>query len=184
MAELEYLGKCGKTLLEKHLKENKSNEAQRRLKELLNRIPSDPADIANPNTPPPVQPAPGGRGGITITSRNGQREIIIDGQRIDLNNTHTGPAVVVVRPNPGWLRASRAVSLLEHLGTPEARQVLQVMAQVDREAQPTRDASEALDRLKKCVRMEPRIAQLTEKAEARVPNQDRACSGTLSSASL
>ena len=37
------------------------------------------------------------------------------GQVIDLSRLNAPPVAVVLRPNLGWLRASRAVALLEHL---------------------------------------------------------------------
>jgi RNA polymerase sigma factor (sigma-70 family) len=49
--------------------------------------------------------------------------------------------------SPLWLRAKRAIALLEHIGTPEARQVLQRLATGDAQALPTREASTALERL-------------------------------------
>jgi hypothetical protein len=59
--------------------------------------------------------------------------------------------VIVAPPSPpkDWTRAARAIAILEHIGTPEARAVLKTMSDGVAEAPPTRAASEALDRLNK-----------------------------------
>ncbi len=46
-----------------------------------------------------------------------------------------------------WTRCVRALMLLEHVGTPEAVAVLRAMAQGHPDAQPTRVAKEALQRI-------------------------------------
>ncbi|QEH33002.1 hypothetical protein OJF2_14940 [Aquisphaera giovannonii] len=46
-----------------------------------------------------------------------------------------------------WTRAVRAIALLEHIGTPEARALLKDLASGHPDAQPTRAAAEALRRL-------------------------------------
>ena len=48
-----------------------------------------------------------------------------------------------------WGRSTRAVMILEHLGTPDAVKVLETMATGHKDASPTRAATEALERLKK-----------------------------------
>jgi hypothetical protein len=48
-----------------------------------------------------------------------------------------------------WVRAVRAVTLLEHLATPEARAQLQALAAGESDALPTSAARAALERLKK-----------------------------------
>jgi truncated hemoglobin YjbI len=46
-----------------------------------------------------------------------------------------------------WLRDVRALEVLEHIGTPEARQVLKVLAEGAPEARLTQEAKASLERL-------------------------------------
>ena len=46
-----------------------------------------------------------------------------------------------------WTRAVRGIILLEHIGTPDAVAVLRDISQGHPDAQPTKLASEALDRI-------------------------------------
>lgn len=48
-----------------------------------------------------------------------------------------------------WTRAVRAITLLEHIGTPEAAAVLKTLATGHADAQPTKAAKDALARLEK-----------------------------------
>jgi hypothetical protein len=50
---------------------------------------------------------------------------------------------------PETLRAVRAVEALEHIGTPEAKRVLQGLARGVPEAWQTREAHDALERLRR-----------------------------------
>ena len=50
-------------------------------------------------------------------------------------------------PKKKWTRAVRAEVLLEHIGTPEALAILETMALGDPDAQPTRVAKDALERI-------------------------------------
>jgi hypothetical protein len=54
-------------------------------------------------------------------------------------------------PPPAWLRAARAIAVLENIATPEARQLLESLAAGERDALPTREAKAALERLNKPV---------------------------------
>ena len=51
--------------------------------------------------------------------------------------------------NREWIRATRAIMILEHLGTPDAVKVLETMATGHKDASPTKAAKESLERLKK-----------------------------------
>jgi hypothetical protein len=72
---------------------------------------------------------------------------MIDGQVIDLNAV--GQPAPPPRPNTQWLRAARAVALLETIATPEAQRVLEHLAGGEAEAPPTQQAKAALERLAK-----------------------------------
>jgi len=50
-------------------------------------------------------------------------------------------------PSAEWLRIGRALEVLEHIGSPEARQVLQALAEGAPGAMLTREAKAALERL-------------------------------------
>jgi hypothetical protein len=49
--------------------------------------------------------------------------------------------------SPDQLRALRAVEVLEHIGSPEAREILQSLAKGPQTARLTREAQDSLDRL-------------------------------------
>lgn len=73
-----------------------------------------------------------------------------------LNKTRSGTAVAETvkevsdwKANRNWIRATRAVMILEHLGTADAIKVLEVVATGHADASPTIAAKEALARLKK-----------------------------------
>src|SRR5207237_3132209 len=53
-----------------------------------------------------------------------------------------GKPAAPATPAP-WVRAERAVKVLEQIGTPDALQILQTLAQGEPEALPTRAAKEA-----------------------------------------
>jgi hypothetical protein len=63
--------------------------------------------------------------------------------RVDRLNSNYGTTLV------HWTRAVRAISLLEHIGTPAAEAVLKDLATGHADAQPTKAAKEALKRLGK-----------------------------------
>lgn len=140
--ELEYFGKYIKAELEAAMKDSMKAETKMRLQQLLEKIPSEKK--VEP-MPPPAKGRPGGN--VSIINRNGQITVLIDGQPIDFSKMTPPP------PPPGppqqWIRAVRAVTILEHLATPEARTLLETMANGERDALPTAAAKEALERLKK-----------------------------------
>jgi hypothetical protein len=137
-ADLEYLGKYIRKDLEKLASSKASAEAKRRGAELLERI------VADDPVPPPPKPAGiAGARGVSIINAGGKTTIMIDGKVVDLNPK------VVLPPAPlrGWIRAQRAVAVLEHIGSPEAEELLHAMADGERDAPPTKAAREALNRL-------------------------------------
>lgn len=144
-AEAEYLGKFARPFLEEALKnKDLSLEVKRRLEDVRGQIPAEAKEEARPAAP--VLPRRGGRN-ISVTSGPGGTRIIIDGQVIDPTAMMTPPAPP--RPNTQWLRAVRAVALLETLATPEARTLLEHLAGGESEAPPTQEAKAALERLAK-----------------------------------
>lgn len=138
-AELEYYGKYVKSDLQKALADKAGAEPAKRLKALLNKIP-DPD--AKPKAPPTL---PDPRKGIRLMTFNGK--VLING--IPLESYMTPPALVVTSSPSSWARAARAIAVLEHIGTPQARDLLGRMATGETDALPTIEARAALERLKK-----------------------------------
>ncbi len=136
--EIGYLGKHAKPLIEKALEAKASVEVKGRLTKLMERIKADE----------PIKDDDGGipaGGGVSISTVNGKMTIRVGGKVIDLK-----PRVITKPgPLPTWQRAARAAAVLEHLGTPEARKLLEKLADGEADALPTRAAKEALGRLDK-----------------------------------
>jgi hypothetical protein len=135
--ELEYFGKFARAALEKHLADDASPEAKRAIRVLIDKMPGDEK---TPSLPPKIM----GRS-VSIRSGNGEIQIIIDGKPLDV------AAYVPKLPPPppvGWVRAARATAVLEHLDTPEARRLLEKLADGEPDAPPSKAAKEALERLK------------------------------------
>jgi hypothetical protein len=142
MNELEYFGKYIKAELEAGIKEGATVEAKMRMQQLIEKMP-----VAKKEEPMPLgipKARPGGT--ITVSNVNGQITILVDGKPINM-----APPAPLPPPGPPthWLRAVKAIMILEHIGTPEARQVIEAMAAGESDALPTIAAREALDRLKK-----------------------------------
>lgn len=138
MAELEYLGKYIKTDLEKAQKNNSDAETGSRLKQLLDKMPNEQ------KAPTPMPFKAGAGSSVSVSNINGQIRIMIDGVPLEL--TAQAPSLPP-GPSPQWIRAVRAVTILEHLGTPEAQRILQAIAAGETGALPTAAAQEALKRM-------------------------------------
>jgi hypothetical protein len=137
--ELEYFGKYIKKDLEKAAADSSKPEGRRRAQQLLERIP--PEETAS-------KPAGGGplRGGsVSVSNIGGKATIMIDGKVVDL----TPKAPAPTGPPRRWVRAVRAIAVLEHIGTPEAEELLRGMADGERDALPTKAARQTLQRLHK-----------------------------------
>jgi hypothetical protein len=140
--QLEYLGKYVKTDLEKAAADGKSEEVKRRAKQLLERLPQ--TEKKEPAAGAPGKP---GAQNVQVQNINGQIRIVVNGVQIDPNAAPAkmGPA----GPSPMWIRATRAIAVLEHIGTPEAKQLLEGIAAGEADALPTQQAKAALARMKK-----------------------------------
>lgn len=140
--QLEYLGKYIKADLEKAAADSKSEEVKRRCKQLLERLPED----KKKEGAAPAAGKPGAQN-VQVQNVNGQIRIVVNGVAIDPN---AAPAKAApAGPSPMWIRATRAIAVLEHFGTPEAKEVLETIAQGEADALPTQQAKAALARMKK-----------------------------------
>ncbi|MSU77944.1 MAG: hypothetical protein EXS16_07595 [Gemmataceae bacterium] len=146
-AELEYLGKYIKKELESAAKESGDAETKSRIQQLIEKMPPDPNAKKEPA--PKLAPNLGGARSISVSNVNGQITIIVDGVPLDFSKMAPPPPPAPPGPPSGWRRAVRAVTLLEHLATPEARDILQTIANGESDALPTIAAKEALGRLAK-----------------------------------
>lgn len=134
--ELEYFGKAIRAQLEEVLKSPPSTEVRNQVERLIEASRSE--DGLPPMPPPQIQ----GRS-VSVQNAGGQVKIIIDGKPLDLN-----PKVIEKPgPQPSWVRAARATAVLEHIGTPEAKEILRSLAAGEADVLPTKSAKEALDRL-------------------------------------
>jgi hypothetical protein len=136
--ELEYLGKCIKPHLEQALQNKPSLETATRIKDLLDKMPKPPEKAK----PPVMIPE-------KINS------VAIANGKVKLNGIPLEDLVTpILPPAPSgppsqWIRAARAVALLEHIGTAEARTMLEDLAKGEADAIPTMEAAAALERMKK-----------------------------------
>lgn len=135
--ELEYLGKYIKDDLTKALAAAQGVEPKQRLQQLLDRLPDPAKDKAMPNL--------GNARSISTSIVNGQVRVVVDGVPLDL----TPKAATPVGPPMFWVRAARAGALLEHLGEPGAKPLLESLAGGEEDALPTQAARQALERLNK-----------------------------------
>ena len=137
--ELEYLGKFIKDDLEKALAAAAGIETKQRLQQLVDKLPKKVEE------PKPAQAQRGGAN-VAVIVVNGQQRILVNGVPVDGAGK---PPAAAVGPSMYWVRAVRAIALLEHLGTPEAKQLLEQLAGGEAEALPTETAKAALGRLNK-----------------------------------
>jgi hypothetical protein len=174
--ELEYLGKLAEPALVKALAEHPPLEVRRRLEVLISRFQPVVVMLPNEEllyqtlivTPNPV-PKPAV---IRIEDRDGlilrpaverpvdklpqiattkpliRNPAIMERDMLRLARNHVEFQQVEMVPRlPLWVRAQRAIAMLEKIGTPEARKALESLANGAPEAMPTQQAKAALDRL-------------------------------------
>lgn len=140
--EVDNLGRFAKPVLEEYLKSEISLEARRRIETILAQIPRD----AKSAEKAAVDPPPVGRN-VSVRTVNGQVQIVIDGTTYDLAAVVKKSPDHSASPFRPWLRAVRAIALLESFRTPEARMLLESLAIGEPEAAPTQEALNALKRL-------------------------------------
>jgi hypothetical protein len=138
--KLEYLDRFAKPHLQKALEGKPSAETRKRIEALLKRLPVDEKD--REKAPNPLA----GRN-VSVRSINGQVQIVIDGKKLDL--AALAKPTPAPPPNAQWVRAARAVALLESIGTAEARALLKALAEGEAGARPTDESKAALERLNK-----------------------------------
>jgi hypothetical protein len=139
-AELEYLGKYIKSDLEKALADASGPESKKRIQQLIDRMP---VPVKDAKAPPKGNP---NGASVVVTVVNGQRKVIINGVEVE-GPGNTGP--VAVGPSPYWIRAVRAIAILEDIGTPEAKAIVEELARGEGDALPTEKAKATLERWKK-----------------------------------
>jgi RNA polymerase sigma factor (sigma-70 family) len=106
--------------------------------------PADP-NPAPAAQPPPVAPAP------PLALPQWQHAQAGAGAKLAWTTQPGQPKGISAPGGPprSWVRAARAVGILEHINSPEARQVLEELAQGEADALPTIEAKAALERLDK-----------------------------------
>jgi hypothetical protein len=143
-AELEYFSRFIKSDLEQAMKVASDEETKTRIGKLLARIEAEDKE-AKQKEDKPAAPIGGPGASVSIRTVNGVTTVFINGQPID-----TTPKVITkLGPLQTWVRASRAIGILEHIGTPEAVKLLESLSLGEDNALPTKQAQEALARLKR-----------------------------------
>jgi RNA polymerase sigma factor (sigma-70 family) len=141
--ELEYLGKYVKADLEKAMASKPSLEVAKRLQSLLEKLVPKQNHLGVPGQlyQPPYYNQFGNLGG----------QFGLQGNPFGNYGAYwpITPTITPATPTAYWLRATRAIAILEHIATPEARRVLESLAQGEAEAKPTAEAKHAVDRLSK-----------------------------------
>jgi RNA polymerase sigma factor (sigma-70 family) len=153
--QLEYLGKYVRPQLRKALADKPSLDVSKRIDALMKRVPYDPMDEAedllaelkkdpkNKTVRDKLIKALGGATGsdMGLVYRQANANVGFGTQAMP------GPTPAPAGPSPLWLRAKRAIMVLEHIATPEARDLLKALADGEPDALPTKEAKAALERL-------------------------------------
>ena len=173
--ELEYLGRAARPFLRKALENKPAVEVRQRIVNVLKRLPYNPADEIEDALAELKQDPKSTSVRIKLISRlikdidqaELQKEVVKAQQNspeeyqlliylLQLNRRALRAGANGAKkpetekpPTPTWVRAKRAVAVLEHLGTPEARDLLKAISGGDEEALPTKEAKAALERMGK-----------------------------------
>jgi RNA polymerase sigma factor (sigma-70 family) len=147
--ELEYLGQYARHALEKARDARLAHGARRCVERLLLRLePGGPIlAAAVPAAGSGQRRAPGRAAAVRASVgprastrlKAGSPNEVLPGDGHESGLAPGAPAL--------WLRAARATAVLEHIATPEAQKILQVVADGEPDAMPTRAAKAALKRL-------------------------------------
>ena len=132
---LLWLGEFARPALQNALDGDLTDRARSRISEILENLPGSTRND-------PLRDGLRGSN-VAVSSVNGQVEIMIDGKPLNLSKSQKNDPQ---RRDP-WLRATRAISLLESLGGEEAAAVLENLASGEPGATPTREARIALKNL-------------------------------------
>lgn len=153
-AELEYLGKYVRPQLRKALAANPSLEVKNRIEALIKRMPYDSMEeagdlFAELNKDPQNQAVKARliqvlRGQSNFDATAAAEKYVAS---VGLHSKAMPNPPSASDPSPLWVRAKRAIVVLEHIATPEARDLLKALADGEPEALPTKEAKAALGRL-------------------------------------
>jgi hypothetical protein len=165
---LQYLGRFASPYLRKALEAKPSLDVSKRIEALLEKMPYDPmSEVAvlyakleeNPKDVETrrklIKALAEFRDALKLelpegkTNANGATVATVVRFPEDPKAKMNQPAKRLTGPSPQWVRAKRAVAVLEHIGTAEAREVLKGLADGEPEALPTKEARAALERLGK-----------------------------------
>jgi RNA polymerase sigma factor (sigma-70 family) len=178
--QLEYLGKYVRPHLRQALADKPSLDVSKRIDALLKRLPYDPMDEAedlfaelkkDPKNKAVRDKLIKVLGGSTGNQAYTYAPVVQFGT---VAGAAPAPAPAApAGPSPLWLRAKRAIMVLEHIATPEARELLKALADGEPDALPTKEAKAALERL-----ANPSSARLDIEPEAVPAKETAAPAGT------
>jgi RNA polymerase sigma factor (sigma-70 family) len=147
--ELEYLEHYARPALEKALTGDLTPEARRRMQRLLDRLNARAPIVAGAATAAPTRRRASTAVGASAPAWVGPQAstTIKAGSGTEATPAGGGEGASAPGSSNPWLRAARAIAVLEHIATPEAQKLLQLLADGEPDAIPTREARAALKRL-------------------------------------
>jgi hypothetical protein len=110
------------------------------------------ADVSNPKSRPRLVEIMSGRERDSLAGKDVKYHEFDGGQNFVVDDSSFWAEkdvsrIGVIEPKPVWARLTRAVVLLEHIGSPEAIKILKDMATGNPDAVPTTVAATALEKL-------------------------------------